>query len=53
MFVNTVLKKQNQYESLNNYINLLSIFKDIIIGIDGSLTVGFAVRGFDYFMAND
>ena len=53
MFANTVLKKQNQYESLNNYINLLSIFKDIIIGIDGSLTIGFAVRGFDYFMAND
>ncbi len=53
MLINNILKKQNQSDSLNNYINLLSIFKDTIVGIDGSLTVGFAVQGFDYFLAND
>ena len=53
MLINNILKKQNQYDSLNNYINLLSIFKDTIVGIDGSLTVGFAVQGLDYFLAND
>jgi type IV secretory pathway VirB4 component len=53
MLINNVLKKQNQSDSLNNYINLLSIFKDTIIGIDGSLTIGFAAEGFDYFLAND
>ncbi len=33
MLINNILKKQNQSDSLNNYINLLSIFKDTIVGI--------------------
>lgn len=53
MFINSVLKKQDQVNSINNFINLLSIFNNIIIGVDGSYTIGFKIKGFDYFLAKD
>ncbi len=53
MLLNSVLKKIDASNSLNNYVNLLSINGGIVIGIDGSLTIGFKVRGFDYYLAGD
>ena len=53
MFLNSVLKKINAEGSLNHYVNLLSINDGIAAGIDGSFTIGFSVRGFDYYLAGD
>ena len=53
MFLNSVLKKIDAEGSLNHYVNLLSINDGIAAGIDGSFTIGFSVRGFDYYLAGD
>ncbi len=53
MMLKSVLKRRNQNESFNNYLNLLTIYENIIIGIDGSFTVGFIVKGFDYILSKD
>ncbi len=51
MLLNSVLKKIDAGSSLNNYVNLLSINDGIAAGIDGSFTIGFSVKGFDYYLA--
>ncbi len=53
MLMKTVVKTINKNESFNSYVNLLSIYDKIIVGIDGSVTVGFKVRGFDYYLSED
>ena len=53
MMLNSVLRKINQNESFNNYVNLLAIYDNIVVGIDGSFTVGFMVDGFDYVLSKD
>ncbi len=53
MLTTSILKKQERFDSLNNFINLLTVFNNIIIGVDGSFTVGFKVKGFDYLLAAD
>ena len=53
MFLNSVLKKIDAEGSLNHYVNLLSINDGIAAGIDGSFTIGFSVRGFDYYLAGN
>ncbi len=53
MFLNSVLKKIDADSSLNHYVNLLSINDGIAAGIDGSFTIGFSVRGFDYYLAGN
>jgi len=51
MLLKSVLRKVKQNESFNNYINLLAIHDNIIVGIDGSFTIGFMVEGFDYILS--
>ncbi|MHB8232596.1 MAG: VirB4 family type IV secretion system protein [bacterium] len=53
MLLNSVLKKININDSFNNYVNLLSIRQDIAVGIDGSYTAGFRVKGFDYYLSGN
>lgn len=53
MFLNSVLKKIDADSSLNYYVNLLSINDGVAAGIDGSFTIGFSVRGFDYYLAGN
>ena len=53
MFLNSVLKKIDSDSSLNHYVNLLSINDGVAAGIDGSFTIGFSVRGFDYYLAGN
>ena len=53
MFLNSVLKKIDADSSLNHYVNLLSINDGVAAGIDGSFTIGFLVRGFDYYLAGN
>ena len=53
MFLNSVLKKIDAESSLNHYVNLLSINDGVAAGIDGSFTIGFLVRGFDYYLAGN
>ncbi len=53
MFLNSVLKKIDADSSLNHYVNLLSINDGVAAGIDGSFTMGFLVRGFDYYLAGN
>jgi|GEM_PF-3574471 len=53
MFLNSVLKKIDAEGSLNHYVNLLSVNDGIAVGIDGSFTIGFSVRGFDYYLAGN
>ncbi len=53
MLLKSVLRKVKQNESFNNYINLLAIHDNIIVGIDGSFTIGFMVEGFDYILSKD
>ncbi len=53
MLFNPILKKINLKESFNNYVNLLCIKDNIVIGIDGSHTIGFRVKGFDYFLSGN
>lgn len=53
MMLGSVLKKINQNESFNSYVNLMAICDDIAVGIDGSLTIGFTVEGFDFVLSKD
>ncbi len=53
MFLNSVLKKIDINDSLNNYINLMSVNDGVAIGIDGSFTIGFKVKGFDYYLSGN
>jgi len=51
MFLKSVLKKIDLGDSLNDCVNLMSIDGGMAIGIDGSFTIGFAVKGFDYYLS--
>ena len=53
MLLNSVLKKIDVSCTLNNYVNLMSINDGIAVGIDGSFTIGFRVRGFDYYLSGN
>ena len=53
MLLNSVLKKIEPSDSLNNYVNLLSVNDGIAAGADGSFTIGFYVKGFDFYLAEN
>ncbi|MHB1697372.1 MAG: VirB4 family type IV secretion system protein [bacterium] len=53
MLLNSVLKKISINDSFNKYVNLLSIRDNIAIGTDGSYTIGFRVKGFDYYLSGN
>lgn len=51
MFLDSIFKKNPVSASFNKRINLLSVYEDMAVGIDGSFTIGFMVGGFDYFLS--
>ena len=53
MLLNSVLKKIEPSDSLNKYVNLLSVNDGIAAGADGSFTIGFSVKGFDYYLSEN
>ena len=53
MLLNSVLRKIEAADSLNSYVNLLSVNDGIAAGADGSFTIGFTVKGFDYFLSEN
>ncbi len=53
MRIDSLLKKNDFAGSFNSYINFLTIFENISVGIDGSLTIGFFVNGFDFYLSDD
>ncbi len=53
MLLNSILKKIEPSGSLNKYVNLLSVNDGIAAGVDGSFTIGFSVKGFDYYLSEN
>jgi hypothetical protein len=53
MLLDSVIKKISINDSINKYVNLLSVGGGVAIGIDGSYTIGFTVKGFDYYLSEN
>lgn len=53
ILMNSLRRGLNPPESFYKYVNLLDIYDNIAIGIDGSWTAGFRIKGFDYYLSPD